>query len=150
MFNLKNPYDAEKFKEYVNKLYVENKKSQYGIVVEVTKKQTQRTLAQNRYLHVCLGYFASEFGYTLEEVKVVYFKQMVNKDIFLRRRKNKRGHEVNFLRSTTDLDKSEMTAAIDRFRNWSSAECGLYIPAANESEALIAAEQQIEQFKEYL
>lgn len=144
IFNLNNEFEREGFKEYVNDLY----KSK-GIV-EVKKKHHQRSLAQNSYLHVVLGYFASEFGYTLEEVKYEYFKKEVNNDIFTSTRKNKRGQEVTYLRSSSDLTTKEMTDAIERFRNYSSAMCGLYIPAPNEFEALIAAQQQIERFKEYL
>lgn len=71
-------------------------------------------------------------------------------DNFARKRTNKRGYEVEYLRSSRDLDTQEMTTAIERFRNYSSAECGLYLPAPHEGESLFFAQQQIEQFKEYL
>ncbi len=144
LFNLKNPYERDRFKEYVNGLFVEQ------ACVEVKKKHTKRTLAQNSYLHVLLGYFATEFGYSLEEVKYEYFKKKCNPDIFVRKRTNKRGFEVEYLRSSTDLDTAEMTTAIERFRNYSSAECGLYLPEPHEGEMLFFAQQQIERFKEYL
>lgn len=144
LFNLNNPYERDRFKEYINGLYKEQ------ACVEVKKKHTKRTLAQNSYLHVLLGYFASEFGFTLEEVKFELFKKQCNHDIFARKRTNKRGYEVEYLRSSRDLDTLEMTTAIERFRNYSSAECGLYLPAPHESESLFFAQQQIEKFKEYL
>lgn len=56
IFNLKNEYDIPKFKAYVNKLFQER------AVVEVKKKLPNRTLAQNSYLHLLLGYFGSEYG----------------------------------------------------------------------------------------
>lgn len=144
LFNLNNPYERNKFKEYINGLYIEQ------ACVEVKKKHTKRTLAQNSYLHVLLGYFASEFGYTLEEVKWEFFKKLCNKDIFARKRTNKRGQEIEYLRSSSDLDKQEMTTAIERFRNYSSSECGLYLPEPNESEMLFFAQQVIEQNREYI
>lgn len=144
LFNLNNPYERDKFREYVNGLYKEQ------ACVEVKKKHTKRTLAQNSYLHVLLGYFGAEFGYTLEEVKWEYFKKLCNRDLFVRKRKNRRGQEVEYIRSSTDLDKLEMTTAIERFRNYSAAECGLYLPEPNEAEALFFAQQMIEQNKDYL
>lgn len=50
IFNLKNEYEVPKFKDYVNRLFREH------AVVEVKKKLPNRTLAQNSYLHLLLGY----------------------------------------------------------------------------------------------
>ena len=115
LYNLSNPYDRQKFKEVANKMVLAQE------YVELKKKHTQRSLAQNSYLHLLLGYFASEFGYTLEEVKFDLFKKHCNADIFIRQRRNKRGNEVKYVRSSTELDKAEMTTAIERFRNYSAA-----------------------------
>lgn len=144
LYNLKNPYDVKKFKEKCEEMI--SKKS----YVELKNKLTQRTMAQNSYLHVLLGYFGSEFGMTLEQVKYDIFKKICNKDIFVRKRKCKRGFEVTYIRSTTELDKGEMTTAIERFRNYSSAECGLYLPTPHENEMLFYAQQQMDAMKDYL
>ncbi len=144
IFNLDNEYERKSFKEYVNAQY--NK----GGIVEVIRKNGKRSLAQNAYLHLILGLYASEFGYTLEEVKYDIFKRKINSDIFKKVRRNRRGEEVTYMRSTTDLDKAEMTLAIDRFRNYSSAEAGLYIPAPDEHQALLYAQQQVEKYKEFI
>lgn len=149
IFNLHNPYERQQFKDYCNKVYEECIKAHLGLV-EVKKKHRQRSDSQNRYLHVCLGYFASEFGYSLEEVKQDIFKRKLNKDIFEVERVNRRGQIVRRLRSTRDLDTLELTKALERFRNWSSAVAGLYIPSSNETEALFAAQQQMEQYEQYL
>lgn len=118
--------------------------------MEVKRKHRQRSLSQNAYLHVLLGYFASEFGSTIEEVKYDIFKRKCNPDIFKVERVNKRGQKVTSLRSSRDLDTAEMTTAIERFRNWSSAVAGLYLPSAGEEQALIYAQQQIEKYEQYL
>lgn len=144
LYNLKNPYDREKFKAKVNELF---KKQEY---VELKRKTTQRSLAQNSYLHLLLGYFASEFGYTLDEVKLDIFKRYCNKDLFLRERTNKRGQTVRYIRSSSELDKAEMTTAIERFRNYSSAECGLYLPEPDEHEAIFFAQQQVDYYSQFV
>lgn len=149
IFNLKNPYEARQFKDYCNKVYEECIKAPLGIV-EVKKKHRQRSSSQNAYLHVCLGYFASEFGLSIDEVKQDIFKRKLSKDIFEVERVNKRGQKVRRLRSSRDLDTQEMTTAIERFRNWSSAVAGLYIPNPNETEALFEAQRQMEQYEQYL
>jgi hypothetical protein len=117
IYDLQNEYDRSKFKAKVNQLYTEK------ALVELKRKTTNRSLAQNSYLHVLLCYFASEFGYTKEEVKHDIFKKKCNPKLFLHKRKNKRGFEVTYVRSSTELDKAEMTLAIERFRNYSSAVC---------------------------
>lgn len=144
LYNLKNVYDRKKFKEACNQMVLKNE------YVELKKKNTQRSLAQNSYLHCLLGYFASEFGYTLEEVKFDIFKKICNRDIFERKRLNRRGQVVTYIRSSTELDKAEMTTAIERFRNYSSAQCGLYLPTPHEGEMLFFAQQQTEQCKEFV
>lgn len=144
LYNLKNVYDRKKFKEACNQMVLNNE------YVELKKKKTQRSLAQNSYLHCLLGYFASEFGYTMEEVKFDIFKKICNRDIFEKKRVNRRGQQVTYIRSSTELDKAEMTTAIERFRNYSSAQCGLYLPSPNEGEMLFFAQQQIEQCKDYM
>lgn len=149
IFNLHNEYERQQFKDYCNKVYADCIKAPLGLV-EVKKKHRQRSTSQNAYLHVCLGYYASEFGYSIEEVKQDIFKRQLNKDIFEVERVNKRGQRVMRLRSSSDLDTEEMTLAIERFRNWSAAVAGLYIPAPNETEALFAAQQQMERYAEFL
>lgn len=150
IFNLSNDADRAQYKDYCNNLYAAALKSGNGYIVEVKKKHRPRSLSQNSYLHVCLSYFASEFGYNLEEVKYNIFKQVVNREIFAKQRVNKRGQTVTFWRSTADLDSKEMTDAIEKFRNYSSMVAGLYIPEANEEDALLEAQRQIALYEKYL
>ena len=143
IYDLNNPYDKERFRERVKAL------AERSAVVSLTEKKPQRTLAQNAYLHLLLGYFAAEFGYTLDEVKIKYFKETCNADMFREEITNKRGERVVRLRSSASLDTGELSSAIERFRNWSSSEAGLYLPAADEYQAQIYAQQQIENYKDY-
>lgn len=144
IFNLKNPYEKEKYWSFSAKLYYTS-----DDVVEVKKRHPNRTLAQNRYLHLLLGFFSCETGYSIDEVKVDIFKRLCNKDLFARTKMNKRGKEVEYLRSSSDLTTGEMTTAIERFRNYSSAN-GLYLPSPNERDFLVYIEQEIERNKEML
>lgn len=150
IFNLKNEKDRRDYKEYCNALYKYAIEQDKTIIVEVKKKHRPRSLAQNSYLHVCLSYFASEFGYDLEYVKYNIFKQIVNREIFAKQRENKRGQIATYWRSTSDLDTNELTIAIEKFRNYSSMVAGLYIPEPNENDAIIEAMKQVALYEKYL
>lgn len=144
IFNLNNPFEHDRFKEYVNQLYKQR------AIVEVKKKHPNRTLAQNSYLHLLLGYFGSEYGCSLDEVKVDFYKRTCNRDLFERKKVNKKGVEVPYLRSSAELTTGEMTLSIDRFRNWSAAQAGIYLPSSTERDFLIYAQQEMEKSKEFI
>lgn len=144
IYNLQNPFEREQFKEYAKVLFEKR------AIVELKKKLPNRSLAQNSYLHLLLGYFASEHGCSLEEAKIDFFKRECNRDIFERKRVNKQGKEIKTLRSSSNLTTGEMTTAIERFRNWSSAVAGIYLPSANENQFLTFVSQEIERNKTYI
>lgn len=145
LYDLSNQLHSEQFKLRVNKLY------QSKAVVELTEKKTKRSLPQNKYLHLILGYFGVETGNTLEWVKREYFKKLCNKDIFVKERiDNITNQKTKYLRSSADLTTEEMTTAIERFRNWASQEAGIYIPSPDEQDLLIIAEIETERNKNHL
>ena len=144
IYNLTNEYEVPKFKEKVAKLLSEQ------ATVELKKAYPKRSLAQNNYLHLLLAYFGSEYGLSIEEVKLDIFKRTCNPDLFKRSGTNKKGLRIEFLRSTAELSTAEMTTAIERFRNWSSAVAGIYLPSANNQEFLIHIRQVIEENKEHI
>lgn len=145
LYNLSNPLQREQFKARSAMLLEKS-----NGIVELTEKKPRRSNQQNAYLHVILGYFAMETGNTLEWVKQQYFKKMVNADIFIREQEDKWLGRMKVLRSSADLDSAEMTTAIDRFRNWSSSEAGIYLPSANEEDMLSLMEIEISRYKQYL
>lgn len=100
-------------------------------IVELTVKKPVRTMAQNKYLHVILSYFALETGETMEYVKDKYFKILCNRDMFVKDVDDKYLGRIKVLRSTSELDTGEMTTAIERFRNFAASE-GCYIPSPDE------------------
>ena len=144
IFNLNNPYEHAKYKEYVNKMFEQR------AIVEVKKRLPNRSLAQNSYLHLILSFFACELGYSLDEVKLDYFKKTCNRDLFERKKINKHGSEITYMRSSSELTTGEMTTAIERFRNWSVAQTGVYLPSPNENQFLIHIEQEISRNKEFI
>lgn len=144
-YNLNNPLQREQFKARSAML---SEKS--NGIVELTEKKPRRSNQQNAYLHVILGYFAMECGYTLEEVKKEYFKVLVNPDLFIIDKEFKHIGKRKVLRSSADLDSAEMTTAIERFRNWASKEAGIYLPSPQEEEMLSLMEVELSRYKEYL
>lgn len=113
-----------------------------GAVVELTEKRT-RSYAQNNYLHLILGYYANETGNTVEYVKDNYFKRLCNPELFVTTKDDRWLGRVDVLKSSRDISKEDMNVAIDRFRNWSGSECGIYLPEAHESEFLREIEIEI-------
>lgn len=109
-------------------------------IIEVKKVSPGRTLNQNSYLHLLIGYLAAEVGDEPEVIKDVY--KMVNKATYFRE------HEVfgvkfKSARSSADLSVDEMTATIDKFRAW-SAEQGFPLPLASDKAWLMQIENEIE------
>lgn len=137
IYNLKNAFELQKFRDRVVEL--QNK----GAMVEVKEKKG-RSLSQNAYLHLLLSSFSLQFGYSLEETKVHFYKLVVNKDIFLREGTDRFSGEIyHYLRSTADLDQEEMSDSITRFRSWAREEAGFDFPSSDEYIALLHIEHEI-------
>ena len=144
IYNLSNTYEQQEFLDQVMKLLGD------GAMVELKKKSPKRSLAQNAYLHLILGYFGSIYGASMDEVKVDFFKRECNRDIFEREGVNKKGNVVKYLRSSAELSSAEMTTAIERFRNWSASVPKIYLPSPNEEQFLAYCEQEIERNKMFV
>lgn len=83
-------------------------------------------------------------------MKREYFKKLVNPDTFIREKDDRFLGRIKYMRSSADLDREEMTLCIERFRNWSSTEAGIYLPSSDESRLISLMEMEIEQNKQYL
>jgi hypothetical protein len=143
LYDLSNPLQNESFKVKAEAL------AKKGGIVELTEKKQQRSLAQNRYLHLILAYFALEIGESPEYVKRHYFKVLCNKDLFVREVEDKFLGKIKVLRSSADLDTGEMTTAIERYRNWAASE-GVYIPSPDEQNLVQQMEIEISRNRMYL
>lgn len=92
--------------------------------------ESNRTLNQNKYIHVLCRILAQDIGVSEQYAKQVYFKELANRDIFVTVTKDPlTGEMMKLIRSTCDLTISEMRRAIDNFRLW-AAENGYDLPEA--------------------
>ncbi len=121
-----------------------------GCTVELTEKKPKRSLSQNAYLHLLLGYFASQTGNTLEWVKQQYYKKLCNPDLFIGERSDPFLGRVKYVRSSADLKADEMTLSIERFRNWSASEAGIWLPEPVNEAEIAAMQVEVERYKTYL
>lgn len=144
VYNLSSPLDAQNAKTRLELLI------KRGCIVELTEKKQKRSLNQNAYLHLLLGYFASQTGNTLEWVKQQYYKKLCNPDIFIGEREDLFLGRVKYVRSSADLRTDEMNLSIERFRNWSAAEAGIYLPEATSEAEIAALQVEVERYKTYL
>jgi hypothetical protein len=122
------------------KLYISK-----GKTIDLKVKQPKRSISQNSYLHLILSWFAVETGYTLEEVKQDIYKKHVNQNLFYEGEATGKieGIVIERWRSTSSLSKEEMTLSIDRFRNFSSIELGIYLPEPTDLVALQEIEREL-------
>lgn len=145
LYNLSNSLDANNARTRLEML------TRRGVIVEMTEKRQRRSLSQNSYLHLILGYFASQTGNTLEWVKQQYYKRLCNPDIYIAEKYDAiLGKTVKYVRSSASLTADEMSLSIDRFRNWSATEAGIYIPDAMSQAELAALQVEVERYKTYL
>lgn len=144
LYDLSNPLDTQNVRTRLE-LLVKRK-----CVVELTEKKPKRSLSQNNYLHLILGYFASQTGNTLEWVKQQYYKKLCNPDLFIGERHDRYLGTVRFIRSSADLRTEEMNLSIERFRNWSAGEAGIYIPEPTSDAEIAAMQIEVERYKTYL
>lgn len=145
LYNTSEPLDRENFLTRAQFL------ADRGDIVELRTKR-QRTLKQSAYLHCLFAYFGCQYGEDAEYVKVEYFKKIVNPQYFVLSvgRDPFTGNARYKLRSTADLTTEEMSACIDRFRNWSSKEAGIYLPTADEGAMLAQCEVEIAKAQRFL
>lgn len=144
VYNLKDPMDVERFNKYVERLL------KGGEVVDLKKKEVGRTLKQNSYVHLIIGYFASQYGCGFDEAKIDFYKRAANRDLFERKEVNAKGVEVTYLRSSADLTEEEMSLSIDRFRYWSASVASIYLPTKEDSEMQAYAMREIDNVKEFI
>lgn len=144
IYDTSNPLDKANFLLRAKKL------AESGKVIELTEKKPKRSLPQNKYLHVLLAYFGTQTGNTLAWVKQQYYKKLVNPDLFIREKEDKYLGNIKVLRSSADLDTSEFSLSVERFRNWASQEAGIYLPSSDEYIIIQQMEIEIERNKDYI
>ena len=119
-------------------------------MIELTEKQPKRSIKQNSYLHLILGYFATQTGDTPEWVKQQYFKKLCNPDIFIGERHDRFLGTVKYIKSSAELTTDQMNMAIERFRNWAAAEAGIYLPDPLSHEEILLMQIEVEKHRSNL
>lgn len=139
IYNTSEPLERNQFIEKA-KYYI-----QKGKRVELKVKHPRRSIAQNSYLHLILTWFGLEIGLTMAEVKLEIFKKHVNPTLFYDGEVESKvpGITVERWRSSASLDTAEATLAIDRFRNFASVECGIYLHEPTDLVAIQQLENEI-------
>lgn len=142
-------YDTNNPLEKANFLLRAKKLAESGKIVELTEKKPRRSLPQNNFLWLCLSYWGSQTGYTKEEAETIY--KNVNSDIYYTRRVIA-GIDVEYIRHTYELDTAEMTASIEKWRNWAAMNDAypVYIPSPEDYQLVQMMEIEIEKNKEFL
>lgn len=141
-YDLTNEFDRQRFRVRVESLL------SHHAFVEL-KDCAMRSIRQNSYLHLLIGVVAMETGNDLRYTKEAYFKRIVNPHIFIRKRREEKYGEVEYIRSTSELTSEEMREALDRFIRWGN-ENGIYMPAPGDNELLRLIEIQMGRQEKYL
>lgn len=124
-----------------------------GEVIELKKKETQRTIKQNQYLHLLLQYAAIQLGETLDYTKRAYYKFEANRDLYLTTKYDENlKRDVAELKSSRDLTTEEMALSIDRFKHWCAEVPAepFYLPDADDKRELLAMEIEVERNKQFI
>ena len=86
----------------------------------------------------------------MEWIKQEFFKRFINPDIFLIQKEGRGVGQYYILRSSADLSTLELSTAIDRFRDWSIKEAGIYLPTPEEHILIDQMEREIESNKRWI
>lgn len=143
IYNLQNPWERDHFITKVKRILAG------GGVAELTEKKPTRTLAQNKYLHLIISYFASEYGCSAEYAKQHFYKCVCNQELYVVEKVSSTGVAFRDVRSSASLSTEEMSISIERFKNWSAAN-GITLPNVTDSDFILYAQQQVERNKEFL
>lgn len=143
IYDLSNEIDKQRSDTRYKQLRAKGKR------IELTDKQN-RTLSQNSYLHLIICWFAIETGNTIDYVKREYYKKVCNAELYIKEKEDELLHKkVKYLCSSTELNTSDMTTSIERFRNWSS-ENGIHLPSPEDREFLNYIEQEKAKNRQYI
>lgn len=91
------------------------------VEIVIRKKQSQRSLEQNKYIHFAATLASEHSGYTLAEVKLLWMGECWGW-------KTVGGHEVPAKPHTSDMTVEEATYFIDWMPPWSLEHMGVPIP----------------------
>ena len=145
LYNPEKPIDVQRAIAKFNYFVKHNK------VFELSAKKVPKTYPQLKYAHLIMSWFAWEYGEQLEYIKLEYFKKIVNPAIFKYEFINRKTGEIRIeYKSLADVTKDELTLAIDRFRDYSSKEAGIYLPEPSDLALMRELEIQVKNVEHLL
>ena len=136
-----NPNDYLSILDFINRAKEQNKE------IELRLYHPKRSGQQNRYLYLCLQWFAHEYNCTVLEAKEVFLKRIAAPHIF-ERTMQVGDDSITYYRSTSDLTTVEMMSAIENFRAYADMN-GFPIPDANDYDLIRYCEREIEKTTHY-
>lgn len=143
VYLLTDPLDVEKYKKACYRHL------KLGHLVELKERLVRRTNAQNSYIHLCIAYFASQYGCTERYAKEEFYKRAANPDLYIVR-KMTHGGWIEDTRHSSELSKEDMMESITRFLNWSASEAGIRLPEPDDLQFQKEAIREIERCKDFL
>jgi len=129
-YNLATQQGIADAKEYLN-VHIREKN-----LVEIKRVPEARTLSQNSFFHLLVGFFGSQIGLWPEEAKTDVKRAM--KDIFVYHKNGK-----PYLKSSADLTKDEMSQVIERLYLL-AGEQGVELPLVDNNETRSLMMNEIE------
>lgn len=131
----------EKLKYYIQK----------GRPFELKQMQVKKSINQNSYFHAIVSWFSFEYGEPADYVKQEIIKKIVCPEIFKTESVNKITGEVRAdWKSFAVITKDETTYVINKFRDYSSKQAGIYLPTPEEKDFLKEIEVQLKNNQQYL
>lgn len=145
VYNPANEFDKkraiERFKSFLDKQQP----------FELKRMAVSKSSNQNRYFHLIVGWFAWEYGEDFEYVKQEMIKKQICPEIFKTERANTRTGEVREAwKSFSTISKDDTTYVINKFRDYSSKEAGIYLPSSDDLAILQEIEVQLKNNQQYL
>lgn len=137
-----NPADYQEAITFINQAAVQ------GFEIELKRHTPKRSDPQNKYYHFICSYFAHKYNCTAYEAENVYMKQIAARRVFEKEATDHNGNKVTYFRSSADLDRSEMSYAINNFIAFAESN-GIPIPYENDEDAIRYCERQIERTQSY-
>lgn len=125
-----------------------NQAKEQGVDIELKRYSPKRSNPQNKYYHFICSYFAHKYGCTNYEAENVYMKQIAARKVFEAECTDKQGKTIRYFRSSSDLDKSEMSYAISNFLAFAESN-NIPIPYENDERSVRICEREIEKTTAY-
>lgn len=145
IYNPNKPIDIqraiEKIKHFIAK----------GQPFELKQKPVIKSIKQNSYFHLIVGWFAWEYGEDFDYVKQEMIKKLICPEVFRTERTNRQTGEMREAwKSFATITKDETTFVINKFRDYSAKQAGIYLPEPSDLVALQEIEIQLKNNEQYL